>query len=148
MRQEEIAEVLGILPSTWSNYERDASSPNLNLFQVICDYFGVSETDLLRKDLANSSLIEKSENNEKASLNASVNASPSEKIRTDFPQLNEAEAAHSFGIKDLSRPGNKKELVDAIYAGLLAFTAEFDLQKRLVDLETEVKDLKSQVQKS
>lgn len=51
LKQLEIQEKLGIERTTWSNYERGRSFPNLKLFHEISKYFGISEYDLLNTDL-------------------------------------------------------------------------------------------------
>ena len=52
MTQQKIRNKLEIEPTTWSNYERGKSSPNLKLFCKISNFFKVSETDLLHTDLS------------------------------------------------------------------------------------------------
>jgi len=49
--QAEIKYHLEIEPTTWSNYERGKSVPNLELFYKISKFFQVSEHDLLNIDL-------------------------------------------------------------------------------------------------
>lgn len=49
--QAEIEASTGIERTTWGNYERGKSFPNLKLFHTIAKYFGVSESDLLNVDL-------------------------------------------------------------------------------------------------
>lgn len=53
LKQAEITSRLKIEPSTWSNYERGVSFPNLKLFHEISKYFDVSEDILLNIDLQN-----------------------------------------------------------------------------------------------
>jgi transcriptional regulator with XRE-family HTH domain len=45
LKQLEIQEKLGIERTTWSNYERGRSFPNLKLFHEISKYFRISEYD-------------------------------------------------------------------------------------------------------
>ncbi|WP_068245413.1 helix-turn-helix domain-containing protein [Hydrotalea flava] len=52
LKQQGIQEKLGIERTTWSNYERGKSFPNLKLFHEIANYFGVTEYDLLNTDLS------------------------------------------------------------------------------------------------
>lgn len=53
LNQGQIADIIGIERSNWSNYERGVSFPNLNLFYKIVSHFNVNAGDLLDKDLAN-----------------------------------------------------------------------------------------------
>lgn len=50
--QAQIKDRLGIEPTTWSNYERGKSFPNLELFSKISKFFGVFEDALLNHDLS------------------------------------------------------------------------------------------------
>lgn len=53
LTQSEIHAGTGIERTTWSNYERGKSFPNLQLFNEIVNFFGVSADDLLNSDLSN-----------------------------------------------------------------------------------------------
>lgn len=113
-QQSEIQAKLDIKASTWGNYETGISQPNLNVLIYISKYFGISETDLLHKDLSTDAhLIEKlkgEKNHENAHLNAHPNAHPSNKkegfkerkylAQTEFNQvLNDSEALYSVHQK-------------------------------------------------
>ena len=58
-KQSEMLSVLGFKQSTWNGYERGVSTPSLEDFIVISDFFKVSEFDLLHTDLSTSDLIKK-----------------------------------------------------------------------------------------
>lgn len=51
MTQAEIETRIGIERTTWGNYERGKSFPNLKLFHSIANFFGVPEDELLNVDL-------------------------------------------------------------------------------------------------
>jgi transcriptional regulator with XRE-family HTH domain len=53
LKQAEIQDRLTIERTSWSNYERGKSFPNLELFHKISKYFDISESDLLNTDLQN-----------------------------------------------------------------------------------------------
>ena len=53
LKQAEIQDRLAIERTSWSNYERGKSFPNLELFHKISKYFDISESDLLNTDLQN-----------------------------------------------------------------------------------------------
>ena len=52
LTQAEIQSSIGIERTTWSNYERGKSFPNLSLFLEIVNYFDIPADDLLKKDLS------------------------------------------------------------------------------------------------
>jgi transcriptional regulator with XRE-family HTH domain len=49
LKQAEIAELVGISPATWSDYERGKTEPNFEVLRRISEFFGVS-VDLLLSD--------------------------------------------------------------------------------------------------
>ena len=57
LTQAEIQSSIGIERTTWSNYERGKSFPNLSLFLEIVNYFDISADDLLKKDLSKSDYL-------------------------------------------------------------------------------------------
>lgn len=71
--QAEMHDRLGIEPSTWSNYERGKSFPNLKLFHSIANYFNITESDLLNTDLAHGHLNPKTLNRENVRLSVRLN---------------------------------------------------------------------------
>lgn len=58
LTQPEIKKEIGIEPTTWSNYERGKSYPNLKLFCEIAKFFEVPETELLHASLEKRDLYE------------------------------------------------------------------------------------------
>ncbi len=52
LKQSEMLATVGFPQSTWNNYERNKSMPNLADLIKISQYFGVLESDLLHADLA------------------------------------------------------------------------------------------------
>jgi transcriptional regulator with XRE-family HTH domain len=50
--QEEVALDLNLTRSTYSGYENTVAQPNLENLLMLCDYYGASADDLLRKDMA------------------------------------------------------------------------------------------------
>lgn len=89
MKQSEIQSSIGIERTTWSNYERGKSFPQLELFHNIAKYFGVNEHDLLNTDLSKHSLFEKkSETKEgnKYSLNHSLTGSLTVEPDRKYPE--------------------------------------------------------------
>lgn len=67
----EMATALGFNESTWGNYEANYSKPKFDDLIKICQYFGISETDLIHKDLSKGNLIKTgkdTKNKEKGNL--------------------------------------------------------------------------------
>jgi len=87
LTQAEIKANTGIEPSTWSNYERGKSFPNLKLFDEICKYFGVSADDLLNRDLSNVHLNE-NEKDKKSSKNVHLNVHPIVHLNASKEEVN------------------------------------------------------------
>ncbi len=54
--QTEMAATIGFKRSTWNGYERGSSLPGIGDLIKIADYFGITESDLLRTDLAESDI--------------------------------------------------------------------------------------------
>lgn len=52
LNQTEMPNSIGFKASTWSGYELEKSFPKFEDFLKICEYFDISETDLLHKDLS------------------------------------------------------------------------------------------------
>ena len=59
LTQSQMADLFGIKGSTWGNYESAVSKPNLDILIQISKKFGISESDLLNKDLSNVDLNQK-----------------------------------------------------------------------------------------
>lgn len=78
-----MVDFIGFKQSTWGGYETGKSFPSLKDFLKICETFGVSETELLHKDLSKGgSLIEKTSDKKiktKGSLKGSLSGSLIEK---------------------------------------------------------------------
>ena len=60
LKQSEMLAVFGVQNFTWSDYERDRSTPSIELILKISDYFLVDIRDLLTKDLSEVSFDYKS----------------------------------------------------------------------------------------
>ena len=56
--QSEMAESIGFKRTTWSGYENGKSKPNYSDLLKIAEYFGISLSDLIERDLGNSNLTE------------------------------------------------------------------------------------------
>ena len=59
LNQGEMSDSIGFKRSTWNGYENSKSVPNLSDFIKICEYFDISESDLIHSDLENVHLKEK-----------------------------------------------------------------------------------------
>lgn len=57
--QADMLELLGFKPSTWNGYETGNSVPTFKDLLIISEYFDISETDLIHKDLTEGNPIEK-----------------------------------------------------------------------------------------
>lgn len=55
-KQSEVADSIGFSVQKWNNYEREISYPKLEDLEVISNYFGIIETDLLHAELPESDL--------------------------------------------------------------------------------------------
>jgi transcriptional regulator with XRE-family HTH domain len=62
--QSEMFDYLGIMGSTWSNYENGVSEPNFSNLIEISRFFEISVDDLLTTDLKNVYLFKESSTNE------------------------------------------------------------------------------------
>lgn len=52
LRQQDMKIVIGFTQARWSSYESGVAQPGLDDFIRIADYFCISETDLLHKDIS------------------------------------------------------------------------------------------------
>ncbi len=52
LKQTEMIDFIGIVRTTWNNYENQKSFPKLEEFVRIAQKFSISETDLLHTDLS------------------------------------------------------------------------------------------------
>jgi transcriptional regulator with XRE-family HTH domain len=57
LKQSEIAVNIGFFVQKWNNYERGISFPKLEDLEKISKHFGITETDLLHAEIAESDLI-------------------------------------------------------------------------------------------
>jgi transcriptional regulator with XRE-family HTH domain len=73
IKQNETHTYIGFKPTTWNNYEREVSKPNLDDLIRISKYFGVSETQLLHEDLAKAGNLIKKGGGGKSEDNGKVN---------------------------------------------------------------------------
>jgi len=87
LKQGEIAELVGVTSSTWSNYEVGKSEPNIESIVKISTELGVSIDSLLKADvsLIAKQLIKKKREN--ASLNASLSVSLNDSSRVKEPLI-------------------------------------------------------------
>ena len=81
LTQATIKDRLGIQPTTWSNYERGKSFPNLEQFWKISKFFGVSETDLLNSDMRKGEVLAKISKDLKGEVLGEVSGEVLTKIR-------------------------------------------------------------------
>jgi len=81
LKQQEIADLVGVTDKNWSNWERDKSEPNIESLLKIANAFGISVDGLINRDasLIAKSLIEKMQGNE--SPNESLDESLKPKSR-------------------------------------------------------------------
>jgi transcriptional regulator with XRE-family HTH domain len=88
--QAEIEASTGIERTTWSNYERGKSYPNLKLFHTIANFFGIPEDDLLNSDLSHVNLNsegETAENGQSVNLNVNQSVNLNAQIEATSPGI-------------------------------------------------------------
>jgi transcriptional regulator with XRE-family HTH domain len=120
MKQAEIQDSIGIERTTWSNYERNKSYPQLELFHKIAKFFGVNEFDLLNVDLSNVNLNEK-KGSEKNSKNVNLNVNPSVNLNTQNV-VNERKELYNTPLA-----GNVYDLDTKAAAGVPALVQNTDM---------------------
>ncbi len=87
LKQSEMLTVFGVQNFTWSDYERDRSTPPIDLILKISDYFLIDIKDLLTKDLSEVSFGNKSDT-EKTEIKGKVSGKITGKV---LPQTGENE---------------------------------------------------------
>lgn len=108
LNQSQMVDYIGIKQSTWGGYETGKSFPNLKDFLKIAEVFGISETELLHKDLCKAvdeaHLIEKKPRSQTAQKTHLI-THPSTHLKADFSQnrtnemiANEPSEAYNFGL--------------------------------------------------
>ena len=90
LKQNDMQYSIGIDRTTWSNYERGKSYPNLKLFHEIAKYFHISESDLLNSDLGNVHLNENYDNENTVS-DVHLNVHPSVHLNKENKGKNKRE---------------------------------------------------------
>ncbi|MDE6869693.1 MAG: helix-turn-helix domain-containing protein, partial [Clostridia bacterium] len=48
--QKEVAEEMGLLTTTYSNYEQGLREPSMEVLKILCEYYGVSANYLIGVD--------------------------------------------------------------------------------------------------
>jgi transcriptional regulator with XRE-family HTH domain len=142
-QQAEIPSKLDIKATTWGNYETGTSQPNLDVLMSISKFFGVSETDLLHKDLSTDAhLIEKlkgDKNHKNAHLNAHPNAHPSTKIEVFKGYKNLLETEFKQVLNEDETPLTLQQRIERFLA--TAAENEAKTAQKIAQLESKINDL-------